>query len=179
IGSGWEEDQNWSGFFPTYCLQPLKNHTVSVTFPDGKVYKFQAVNTPQCQQLVPIDAPQVGFTQIPAGSATAGATLTPIGDTDLFIDAGIPGPVNLINAEVEFADFTQYQLKTAEGFTYVLDQKLGATSVTDPNGNTLTINNSGVTSSTGTSVAFTRDALGRVTQITDPAGNVLQYSYSP
>jgi RHS repeat-associated protein len=178
IGTGWDEEVQWSGFFPTYCLQPVKNHTVSVTFPDGKVYKFQAVSTPQCQQFVPIDVPQIGFTQVSTGSATAGATLTPIGDTDLLLDAGIPGPVNLINAEIAFADFTQFQMKTAEGFTYILDQKLGATSVTDPNGNTLTLNASGVVSSTGARVAFTRDTLGRITQITDPAGNALHYAYS-
>src|SRR6185437_9258074 len=154
IGSGWEESQEWSGFFPTYCLQAVKNHTVTITFADGRVYKFQAVNTPQCQQLVPIDAPQIAFTQISTGSTTAGATLTPMGDTDLFLDAGIPGPVNLINAEVEFADFTQFQLTTAEGFTYILDQKLGALAVTDPNGNKLTINPEGIISSTGRSVAF-------------------------
>jgi RHS repeat-associated protein len=178
IGASWEEDQQWSGFFPTYCLFPIKNHVVSVTFPDGKVYKFQAVNTPQCQQLVPIEAPQIAFTQISTGSATAGATLMPIGDTDLFIDAGIPGPVNLITAEVEFADFTQFQLTTAEGFSYILDQKLGATRVTDPNGNQLTINASGVTSSSGKSVAFTRDAQNRITRITDPAGASLTYTYN-
>ena len=178
IGTGWDEEQNWSGFFPTYCLQPIKNHTVSVTFPDGKVYKFQAVNSPQCQQLVPIDAPQIGFTQIPTGSATAGATLTPIGDTDLLLDAGIPGPVNLITAEVEFADFTQFQLNTAEGYKYVLDQKLGATSMTDPNGNTLTINAGGMIHSGGESVPFTRDPQGRITQISDPNGNTLHYAYN-
>jgi RHS repeat-associated protein/uncharacterized repeat protein (TIGR01451 family) len=178
LGTGWDEEVQWSGFFPTYCLQPVKNHTVSVTFPDGKVYKFQAVNSPQCQQLVPIDAPQIGFTQIPTGSATAGATLTPIGDTLLLVDNGVPGPVNIITAEVQIADFTQFQLTTAEGFTYVLDQKLGATSVTDPNGNTLTINAGGVIHSGGKSVPFTRDPQGRITQISDPNGNALHYSYN-
>jgi RHS repeat-associated protein len=178
IGTGWDEEVQWSGFFPTYCLQPIKNHTVTVTFPDGKVYKFQAASTPQCQQFVPITAPQIGFTQISTGSATAGASLTPIGDTDLLLDGRFPGPTNIINFDVVPADYTQFQLKTAEGFTYILDQKLGATSVTDPNGNTLTINSSGVVSSTGTSVVFTRDTLGRITQITDPAGNALHYAYS-
>jgi RHS repeat-associated protein/uncharacterized repeat protein (TIGR01451 family) len=178
IGQGWDEETQWSGFFPTYCLQPLKNHTVSVTFPDGKVYKFQAVSTPQCQQIVPIEVPQIGFTQVSTGSATAGATLTPIGDTDLLLDGGIPGPVNLITAEVEFADFTQFQLTTAEGYRYVLDQKLGATKVTDRNGNTLTINSGGVISSTGQNVSFTRDTQGRITQVSDPNGAAILYQYS-
>jgi RHS repeat-associated protein len=180
IGTGWDEEVQWSGFFPTYCLQPIKNHTVSVTFPDGKVYKFQAVSTPQCQQIVPIDVPQIGFTQVSTGSATAGATLTPVGDTDLLLDAGIPGPVNLINAEVEFADFTQFQLTTADGYKYLLDQKLGATSVTDRNGNTLTISPAGVTNAAdpAKSVAFTRDSLQRITAITDPSGQILSYAYN-
>ncbi|HET8891811.1 MAG TPA: PKD domain-containing protein [Candidatus Angelobacter sp.] len=177
IGTGWDEETQWSGFFPTYCLQPLKNHTVSVTFPDGKVYKFQAVNTPQCQQFVPITAPQIGFVQVPTGSDTAGATLTPISDTDLLLDGSIPGPVNLINFDLEFGDFTQFQLTTAEGYAYILDQKLGVTSVTDPNGNKLTINAVGITSTTGASVAFVRDAQNRITRITDPNGAAIQYGY--
>src|SRR5262249_32828732 len=145
---------------------------------DAKLKKFQAVNTPQCQQFVPIIAPQISFQQIPTGSATAGATLTPIGDTDLLLDGSIPGPLNIINFEVQPADFTQFQLRTAEGFSYVLDQKFGAISVSDPKGNTLTINASGIVSSSGKSVVFLRDAQNRVTRITDPAGNFLTYNYN-
>ncbi len=178
LGQGWDEEQNWSGFFPVYCLQPVKNHFITVTFPDQRVYKFQPVNSPQCQSIVPITAPQIGFTQVDTGSATAGATLTPIGDTDLLIDGGVPGLVNIITAEVEFADYTRFQLTTADGFTYILDQNLGATSVTDPNGNQITINASGVISSAGSSVVFSRDTLGRIAQITDPAGHHLVYSYT-
>jgi hypothetical protein len=93
---------------------------VSVTFPDGKVYKFQAASTPQCQQFAPISAPQIGFTQISTGSGTAGASLTPIGDTDLLLDGSVPGFTNIINFDVEPADYTQFRMKTAEGFTYIL-----------------------------------------------------------
>ena len=180
IGTGWDEETQWSGFFPTYCLQPLKNHTVSVTFPDGKVYKFQAVSTPQCQQFVPIDVPQIGFTQISTGSGTAGASLTPIGDTDLLLDGSVPGPTNIINFDVEPADYTQFRMTTAEGFTYILDQNLGATSVTDRNGNTLTINAGGITSASdpANTVAFTRDPQNRITKITDPNHAVIQYQYN-
>ena len=47
----------------------------------------------------------------------------------------------------------------------------------DLNGNTLVINANGVTSSTGKNVTFTRDGQNRITQIQDPAGNSLLYSY--
>jgi YD repeat-containing protein len=179
IGKGWDEEVQWSGFFPTYCLQPAQNHIVSVTFPDGRVYKFQPVNTPQCQSLVPIEVPQIGFAQIPTGSNTAGASLSPIGgDPDLLLDGAIPGPLNLVTAELDFADFTQFQLTTAEGFTYILDLKLGATSVTDPNGNTLTINANGIIHSSGKSVSFVRDTQNRITRINDPSGASIQYQYN-
>ena len=178
IGKSWDEEVQWSGFFPTYCLQPLKNHIVSVTFPDGKVYKFQAVSSPQCQQIVPITNPLFGFVQIPTGSSTAGATLIPVGDVDFLLDGGVPGPVNILDFDLNFADYSQFQMKTAQGYVYNLDLKLGATSVTDSNGNTITISANGILHSSGKSVSFTRDALGRITQITDPAGHSLTYSYS-
>ena len=50
--------------------------------------------------------------------------------------------------------------------------------MSDANGNSLTINAGGVISSTGKSITFTRDSSNRITQITDPSGNVLKYSYS-
>jgi RHS repeat-associated protein/uncharacterized repeat protein (TIGR01451 family) len=178
IGTAWEETQQWSGFFPTYCLHPLKQHTVSVTFPDGRVYKFQAASTPQCQQIVPISNPQISFTQVSTGAATAGASLVPIGDSDFLLDGGIPGTINIVDFELNFADYSQFQLTTADGYHYNLDLQHGATSVIDPAGNTLVLNTNGVISSTGQSVAFTRDSQNRITQITDPSGNILHYAYN-
>ncbi len=50
-------------------------------------------------------------------------------------------------------------------------------SVLDKNGNGLTIGPNGITSTTGLNVPFVRDAQNRITQITDPAGNVYSYGY--
>jgi len=50
-------------------------------------------------------------------------------------------------------------------------------SITDRNGNGLTITASGITSTTGLNVPFMRDNQGRITQITDPQGNVYLYGY--
>ena len=49
--------------------------------------------------------------------------------------------------------------------------------VQDKNGNVLYISSSGITSSTGISVPIVRDAQNRVTQITDPQGNIYSYGY--
>ncbi len=49
--------------------------------------------------------------------------------------------------------------------------------IEDKNGNSLTINANGITSSSGLSVPFARDSRGRITEITDPQGNNYLYSY--
>jgi RHS repeat-associated protein/uncharacterized repeat protein (TIGR01451 family) len=178
IGQLWDEEVSWSGFTDQYCLEPAKNHTVTLTFADERVYKFHAVSTPECQLFAPITAPQIAFVQVPTDASTAGATLTPIGDTNLIVDGSIPGPQNIVDFNGNFIDYTQFRLTTAEGFIYIIDQTLGVTSLTDINGNTLTINANGIISSAGKSVAFTRDAQNRIAQITDPNGASLNYVYN-
>jgi RHS repeat-associated protein len=177
LGQNWFESIT-SGTFPQYCLAPANNRFVTITFPDGRVYKFQAVSNPQCQNLAPIDGPTLAFVQLPTGGATAGATLAPLDGGSTLVDGSIPGPSNLIGFDGNIYDPTTFVFTTAEGFSYVIDQKLGATSVKDPNGNTLTINANGITSSAGQNVVFTRDGQGRITEIDDPLGNKLIYNYN-
>ncbi len=50
-------------------------------------------------------------------------------------------------------------------------------SVTDRNGNTLTINEEGIFSSAGPAIRWERDTLNRITSITDPAGRSVRYLY--
>jgi YD repeat-containing protein len=61
--------------------------------------------------------------------------------------------------------------------TFIIEQGVGVKSMTDLNGNTLTINSNGVIHSWGKSIVFNRDSEGRITQITDPAGQPMTYSY--
>ena len=63
------------------------------------------------------------------------------------------------------------------GTSYLVSANGNLQSITDKNGNALTINANGITSSTGLSVPFVRDSIGRITEITDPQGNHYQYSY--
>jgi RHS repeat-associated protein len=179
LGKNWTEDVTFSNGFPTYCLTPNNDRFVTVTFPDGRVYKFQAVSGPQCQRFVPITTPRLQFQQVQTGPGTFGATLAPADGADLLLDGPVPGLVNIIDFNVNIYNPTLFKFTTAEGFSYLIDQSVGATSVTDPSGNTVTINASGITSSNGLSVAFQRDAQNRITQITDATGlNTLKYSYN-
>lgn len=73
-----------------------------------------------------------------------------------------------------------YTVTTRGGTAYVVDANAGTLdSVTDRNGNSLTYDADGITSSTGVRVAFHRDGQGRVDEIDDPRGNKIVYTYDP
>jgi YD repeat-containing protein len=70
-----------------------------------------------------------------------------------------------------------YTYTDPNGTQYIISATGGLQSITDRSGNGLTITPAGITSNTGLSVPFVRDDQNRITQITDPQGNVYQYSY--
>jgi RHS repeat-associated protein len=63
------------------------------------------------------------------------------------------------------------------GRTYTVGATGALQSVQDLAHNTLTVTPTGITSSNGLSVPFVRDTQGRITQITDPLGNIYAYAY--
>lgn len=60
----------------------------------------------------------------------------------------------------------------------MIDQTGGVQTITDPNGNVLSFTANGITHSAGLGVTFTRDANGRITQITDPNNKTISYAYN-
>ncbi len=179
-------DQNWEelsdgALFPTYTLRATKPHSVTLTFPSQKVYKFAAVPTPGVQFGVPIIYPAMSY--LPIGE-TRGSLASATGD-ELIVPGSIPGPVQLLDQEAVFTGDLNafeynpdiFEFTTLEGFRYVVGQTNGLKSITDPNGNTLTITTNGIIHSAGKSVLFQRDSLGRITNIIDAAGNSLRYEY--
>jgi fibro-slime domain-containing protein/RHS repeat-associated protein len=177
LGANWEETVT-QGFLPTYCIQPTRVPLVTVTFPDNRVFKFRATLNSQCQLIAPYEFATVSFSQLEDSAGTAGAKLVALDDTDVFVNGAAPGDVELLSAEtVDVYNPTRFQLTTADGASYILDEHAGLQSMRDLNNNTLTITPGGIIHSSGKSVVFTRDALGRITQITDPLGNPMIYSY--
>jgi YD repeat-containing protein len=105
-----------------------------------------------------------------------GATLEILDGTDVLF---LNGDSKVVDADT-FAVFnpSRVRLTTADGRSFELDRAAaGITSVRDLNGNTLSITPNGIVHSSGKSVAFTRDAEGRITRITDPNGQTLRYAY--
>ncbi|HEX7155000.1 MAG TPA: PKD domain-containing protein [Thermoanaerobaculia bacterium] len=178
LGASWEMTKS-GGILPNYCIQPTRPHYVTVTFPDGKVYKFSMSLVRSCQQVQPLSQVEPVFNQVPTSGGTLGATLAVVdGDPLLYVSSGGVGPVDLLDlSTVELYNPRVFRLTTPEGFSYTIDQSAGVTALVDPNGARLTIGVNGFTHSDGKSVAFTRDAQGRITRITDPAGKAFVYTY--
>jgi len=150
------------------CLKPVGTRKVNVTLPTGTVERFIAGNQQECAfGSVPDVAIQ--FNQL-AGTTSQ---LEAINVPSLLVQGG-----QLLDPDGNPWNPTEFKLTTDDGFVYFLDQNFGIRSIKDPYGNTLTYSTSGIIHSAGLSVAFTRDATGRITQITDPKGQSIQYAYS-
>jgi len=183
LGDNWFMNSS-GGLIPDYCVVFQGNQVVSIRLQDGTVYQFQPVATSatQCQQLVPPST--VDVTYVPIGTTPANASLTDstgagVGLLVLSTGGGFPGPVQLedINTGLSY-DPQAFTLTLPNGQQLNIDRTAGLTSTTDKNGNTLTFTASGILASpSGKSVTFARDALNRITTITDPSGNKLNYAY--
>ncbi len=168
LGLNWTQTSS-GGFIPNVCIEPVGNHVVTVTLPDGKVEEFDMGVSPSCSPLYLLYVD-------PVFTARPGTTSTLVAENvgQLYYNGG----TLLDMGFVETYDPSRYTLTTVEGYVYALDQNFGIRTVTDPNGNTLTYSSAGITHSSGKSVSFARDGHGRITHITDPNGNQINYSYN-
>jgi RHS repeat-associated protein len=117
----------------------------------------------------------VGFTPMPGTHGT----LEVVGSADFQVEGSIPGPVNLIGfgGGVDIFNSFVFKFTAEDGTAYVIDQRTGLQSIQDTNNNTVTVSAGGITHSGGKSITFTRDTLGRITSVIDPAGNSQTYTY--
>ena len=67
---------------------------------------------------------------------------------------------------------------SAEGTKYTLREGVGVLSMTDRFGNTVTYGPGGYQHNAALAVQLVRDAQGRITRATDPAGRSLVYTYN-
>ncbi|MEM9587454.1 MAG: putative Ig domain-containing protein, partial [Planctomycetota bacterium] len=70
-----------------------------------------------------------------------------------------------------------FVLTSPGGVRYSIDASVGITSITDAEGRTVFVGDSGYTGVSGESVTWVTDVEGRVTRLVGPGGEVLLYSY--
>jgi RHS repeat-associated protein len=173
IGFKWFETRS-NEVIPSYCLVSTGSHLVTVTFPGGKVFKFEASVSSHCQ-AERIGGGNVTFTPLPGTHGT----LEIVGPTAFEVEGSVPGPVNLVGIEgsVDIFNASKFKYTAEDGTSFVIDQGAGLQTIQDTNNNTVTVSAGGIIHSNGKSITFNRDALGRITSVTDPNANVQTYTY--
>lgn len=166
-----------SGF--NICLRPVGQRRITVTLPDGGVYRFTARNDPECAfaqvpelniVLDPLPLPVGGNA---GGSAGAGRLEVIV--NDLVLARG----GHIYNADTgEFWNPTDFRFTDSQGMRYTLREGVGVVEMTDLYGNTVAYGPGGIQHSASLGVQLVRDGQGRITRATDPAGRSLSYTYN-
>jgi RHS repeat-associated protein/uncharacterized repeat protein (TIGR01451 family) len=168
---GWVQEAGTCGLiFCTLRYSSTQPHFVTVVWPDSHQEIFDLAPLDGSTFFRPLTA--AAFKARPGSTSTLEAL-----DTSLWY----PGDGNLYGGGFGTGgiyDPQQFRLTSTDGTVYILDRRAGLVSATDRAGNTLTVSSTGITSSLGLSITFTRDAQGRITKITGPANEQLTYAYS-
>jgi RHS repeat-associated protein/uncharacterized repeat protein (TIGR01451 family) len=161
----------------TYCFRGHQPHYVTVTWPDGRTESFDfmpAQAPPAFSFLSP-----VAYARRPGTTGTS--KLEPIGNDAfaMFVDNDNRNSNFYVPLESEIYNPKQFLLTARDGSKYLLDRDKGLVESTDRHGNTVKVDEHGITSSLGPSITFERDAAhhDRITRIIGPDGSAVTYGY--
>lgn len=167
-GDQWVRE-NHGTFLPNFVLVPTSSHTVTVVDGAGKSIVFDFTPT----FIDPITDGRYATASWTERTDT-GATLAPLDTTELVFASGYL--ISLDDALVYDPD--AYRLTLADGRVLDFDLTDGLTRIEDAAGNVITIAADSIESSTGESIAMTRDADGRITSVSTPSGAATSYGYN-
>jgi len=175
LSEGWDQLRTGS-FIPTWQLVPSAAHYAMVDYPDGSWEAFYMSLSPTLSQLfnfVGLDI-NVSFSAYPGTFST----LTPLGYNVVTVLEDEIGPVTLYATDdYDIYQPERFRLTTREGGQIVLTANGGVESITDAAGNVTTFTPTGITHSSGRGLQIQRDEEDRITQISDPVGNTVRYTY--
>ena len=169
---GWTEYQTSCFIICNWAFKSGAPHYATVTYPDGHQEAFDLTPLNTGLTLIDFASTTAAFTGRPGVTST----LAVANASDQTVTNGFDG--NLYGAAGTIYNPTQFILTTRDGRALTLDTSRGLVSEKGASGNTLTVDSSGVHSSTGSSLMFARDSSGRITDITGPSGEHLTYAYS-
>jgi RHS repeat-associated protein len=168
-GDGWRIVK---AFLPCQSTQETKPHLTTIRLSDRETYRFRLRLTSPAITAGGCFA-QASFAFV--DGPVPGSTLSILGNTSVFY-------ANDTSEVVDAESFATYEprtvrLTTRDGRAFDLNLSEGVTRLADTNGNELRVTPTGITHSDGTGIPFTRDAQGRITDITDPLGKSIHYTY--
>lgn len=170
-GSNWYHEASASMFATMYSFAERKVHEISIDYGNGKTEKFRMKLSPNQPNMYKITT---GISVSYEATDGSKSKLEPIGTRTNLVYNG-----NLLcySSDLTVYNPSKYKLTRADGTVYIISDTNGVESITDTNGNTITITNEGVTHSDGKSIVFDRDSDGRIIKITGPSGKAISYEY--
>ncbi len=168
-GEGW---QFASGFLPCQFIQESLGHVTTIRLSDREIYRFK-LSLSNGSPILGGCLARARFDFV--DGPVPGATLAILGNNQVIYHNG--GNEVLDEVSQEVFEPAAVRLTTRDGRIFDLNLQQGVTRLEDRNGNELSITASGITHSSGRTVTFERDGLGRITRITDPEGESLVYEY--
>ncbi len=174
FGASWQVQT--SGF--NICIRPVGTRRITVTLPDGGIYRFRGRNDPECAFGT---VPDVNIVLDPlplavGGNAGAGAGA---GQLSVIVTDSVIFQGTLINADTgEPWNPTDFSFTDANGMKYTLREGVGVMSMTDRYGNRVDYGPGGYQHNSALGVQLIRDGQGRITRATDPVGRSLNYAYN-
>lgn len=170
-GTSWQVVQQGQ----VYALVPGRDHFVTVAAPSGRAETFDLALTPTSSFLVPFQTLQATFVPRPGNLGT----LQTLDNVNILVTDPQPGPITLLDdTTLNTFDPDRFLYTSLDGTRYVVTRSKGVESVTDRNGNQITITAFGISHSSGPAIVFSRDGAGRITGITDPRGKTQSYTYA-
>jgi RHS repeat-associated protein len=175
-GDGWLVSAGTGGLAsPCDIADETQAHITEVYFSEREFYRFA------------FEVQMFGFSSVFSGGCAGiasfrqvggvpGAQLEILGNNDVI---WLSGTDELYRTGFfdELYNPSLVRLTTLDGRQYEFNRQGDLTSMVDANGNSLTVNFDGIVHSSGKSIVFSRDAQGRIAQITDPLGQTMSYGY--
>lgn len=173
LGDGWDQSSTGGPFIETFIITPQWPHLVRVSVGNETGGTFQAGPSPDSQALIPIQFPSMQFAADTAGISLAAQDLS----GDLLVNP-TTGPVQLLDLDFfEVYDPDRYLFTDQDGVEYSILQADGAYRIADSAGAIIDFTQAGAFHSNGEQLDIARDGQGRITQVDDGYGNVIDYTY--
>lgn len=172
-----DQSENWtektsSSFFVTqFEIMETKQHKIKIDLSNGVTDEFTMAISPAKQVLIP---QHYDLSVSYVSTTNSGATLVPcdMSPNGLIYDSGV-----LLNSEFNYYNPQRFIYTRPDGTEYMIDSKLGLMRIKSSDGNAISFNKNGVSSTDGKNIKFVYDKEGRIVEASDSTGKKLTYEY--
>lgn len=171
LSCGWEYQKQPLLLVPQNVWKESYPHEVYIDWGNGKTETFVMSLSPEKWLDVPVGQIAIDFINADGTSDT----LEILGENN-----GLSYDVEngaLLDGEFKAYEPKKFLLTRYDGMKFYFDVETGLYKVEDTYGRTIEITEDGIIYSEGGSIAFNKDAEGRITSITDGLGNKVVYTY--